>query len=48
MAEDGTLADIIAQYVNLQSIIAYNNLTEMRNATNLTNGIWSSYYIKCY
>ena len=38
MAEDGTLAEIIAQYVELKSILAYNTIAEMKSATNLIEG----------
>ena len=38
MAEDGTLAEIIAQYVNVQSVLAFNNVAELKNANNLING----------
>ena len=38
MAQDGTLAEIIAQYVNVQSVLAFNNITELKNANNLING----------
>lgn len=38
MAEDGTLADIIAQYVNVQSVLAYNTIADLKVATNIING----------
>lgn len=38
MAEDGTLADIIAQYINLQSILAFNTVSDLKIATNVING----------
>lgn len=38
MAEGGQLADIIAQYLQLAGVLAYNTLNDMKNATNLTNG----------
>ena len=38
MAEDGTLEDIIAQYIALQTTYTYNSVAEMKLATNLTNG----------
>lgn len=38
MAESGELAEIIAQYVELKSILAYNNIAEMKEATNLVEG----------
>lgn len=44
MAQDGTLADIIAQYVQLSSILAFNTKSDMKNATNLTNGSFAETY----
>lgn len=38
MAESGQLTDIIAQYLGLAGILAYNTKNDMKNATNLTNG----------
>ena len=38
MAEDGQLADIIAQYLQLAGVLAFNTVAEMQNATNITNG----------
>jgi len=38
MAESGQLTDIIAQYLQLAGILAYNNLNDMKNAENLANG----------
>lgn len=38
MASDGTLQDIITQYVNLQSVLAYNTVAELKAATNIING----------
>lgn len=38
MAESGELADIIAQYLRLAGVLAYNTINEMKNAENLTNG----------
>lgn len=38
MAESGQLADIVAQYLELAGVLAYNTKSEMKNATNLTNG----------
>ena len=38
MAESGQLADIVAQYLELQGILAYNTINDMKNATNLSNG----------
>ena len=38
MAESGELTDIIAQYINLKGVLAYNNKEELKNATNIANG----------
>ena len=38
MAESGQLADIIAQYVNLQSVLAYDTKTAMKAAENIVEG----------
>lgn len=38
MAQDGTLTDIITQYVELKSVLAFDNVENMKNATNLING----------
>lgn len=44
MAKDGTLEEIIAQYVNLSSILAYNSVADMKNSTNLINGSFAKTY----
>ena len=44
MAEDGTLADIVAQYVALQGLLVYNNVEEMKEATNVTVGSFLQTY----
>ena len=44
MATDGTLEELIAQYVNLSSVLAYNTLNDMKNATNLVNGSFVKTY----
>ena len=44
MAEDGTLEEIISQYVNLKSILAYNSVAEMKQATNLIDGSFVETY----
>lgn len=44
MATDGTLEELIAQYVNLSSILAFNNVNDMKNATNLINGSFAKTY----
>lgn len=38
MAESGQLADIIAQYLQLAGVLAFDNVNDMKNATNLVNG----------
>lgn len=38
MAESGELTDIIAQYLGLAGVIAFNTVSEMKNAENLVNG----------
>lgn len=38
MAEDGTLENIISQYLELQTTYTYNSIAEMKLATNLVNG----------
>lgn len=38
MAENGQLTDIIAQYLQLAGVLAFNNVNDMKNATNLVNG----------
>lgn len=38
MAESGELTDIIAQYLNLAGVLAFNTVNDMKNANNLVNG----------
>lgn len=38
MAESGQLTDIIAQYLQLAGILAFNTLNDLKNAQNLSNG----------
>ena len=38
MAEAGTLADIIAVYLQMRAILGYNTVADMKTATNLTDG----------
>lgn len=38
MALDGTLENLIGQYIQLATTYVYNNVDEMKNATNLVNG----------
>ena len=44
MAQDGTLEELIAQYVNLSSVLAFNTVNDMKNATNLVNGSFAKTY----
>lgn len=44
MAQNGTLEELIAQYVNLSSVLAFNNVNDMKNATNLVNGSFAKTY----
>lgn len=37
MAQDGTLQEIITNYINLKAVLAFNNINELKNADNLTN-----------
>lgn len=46
MAEHGELADIIAQYLSLQGIFAYNTVADMVAANNLSNGSFAKTYGK--
>lgn len=38
MAESGQLADIIAQYLGLAGVLAFNTLNDLKNATNIVDG----------
>lgn len=38
MAEAGTLTDIIAQYLGLAGVLAFNTVADMKSAENLANG----------
>ena len=38
MAESGELTEIIAEYLSLQGILAFNNITELKAAENLNEG----------
>ena len=44
MAESGELADIIAQYIQLQGILAYNSVADMKAAENLVAGSFAETY----
>lgn len=38
MAESGQLAEIIAQYIQLNGVLAYDTLNDLKNADNVVNG----------
>ena len=38
MAEDGTLQEIITQYLQVSGVLCYNTITDLKNATNLIEG----------
>lgn len=44
MAEQGTLQEIIAQYIQLQGLLCYDTVNDMKNATNLVNGSFTKTY----
>jgi hypothetical protein len=47
MAESGQLAEIIGQYIELNGVLAYNTVNDLKNAHNLVNGSFaktSGYY----
>lgn len=44
MAEDGQLADIVAQYLQLAGVLGYNTVNDMKNASNLVNGSFARTY----
>lgn len=44
MADSGVLADIIADYIQLKGILAYNTVNDMKLATNLVNGSFAETY----
>ena len=44
MADDGTLEEIIAQYLELQGVLAYDTVDDMKTATNLVNGSFTKTY----
>ena len=46
MAESGELTDIIAQYLQLAGILAFNTLSDLANAENLSNGSFTKTYGK--
>lgn len=44
MAEAGTLADIVAAYIQLRGILAYDTVSDMKIADNLANGSFAETY----
>ena len=44
MAESGELADIIAGYIQLRGVLAYNTVAEMKSAENLSDGSFVETY----
>lgn len=44
MAESGELADIIAQYLQLSGVLAYDSVADLKTATNLVNGSFAETY----
>ena len=41
MAEDGTLQEIIAKYLNTKSLLVFDNVTNMKNSENLIEGSYA-------
>lgn len=46
MAESGELQEIISQFLKTQAIIAFNNIEDLKNSTNLINGSFAKTYGK--
>ena len=46
MAQDGTLTEIIAQYLNLAGIIAFNTVANLKATENIVNGSFTKTYGK--
>ena len=44
MAQDGTLQEIITSYLNVNGILAFNTVNDMKNATNLIDGSFCKTY----
>ena len=44
MAESGQLADIVAAYIQLRGILAYDSVDAMKNADNISNGSFCETY----
>lgn len=46
MAQSGELEELIAQYINVNSILAFNTINDLKNAQNLINGSFVKTYGK--
>ena len=46
MAESGELEEIIGQYINTNSVLGFNTITDLKNAENLINGSFVKTYGK--
>lgn len=44
MAQNGELANIIEHYIQLQGLLCYDTVNDMKNATNLVNGSFTKTY----
>lgn len=44
MAEGGELANIIAEFIEMQGLLLYDNVNEMKQSTNLRNGSFAKTY----
>ena len=44
MVEDGTLQEIITQYIQIKSLLCFDSVNDMKNATNLINGSYAKTY----
>lgn len=44
MSQDGTLQEILIHYINLKSVLAFNNINELKNADNLADGSFAVTY----
>lgn len=44
MAESGQLTDIIASYIQLKGILAFNTVSELKNGENIVNGSFAETY----
>lgn len=41
MVEDGTMEELISEYLQLQTIYTYDTVTDLKEASNLTNGMFA-------